>query len=165
MGLEVFTVGHSRHPWPKFLRLLEEAGIELVADVRSLPRSRFCAHFNRERLVEALKAAGIGYGWLGRELGGRPSEPAFYDPHGKVRYDLLARTERFREGLERVKELAAGRRLALLCSEEDPNACHRHLLVGRVLASEGVTLRHLRADGRVQTDDDLGRTPADLFDS
>ena len=44
-----------------------------------------------------------------------------------------------------------------MCSEEDPAVCHRHLLVGRVLAGEGLTLRHIRGDGRLQTDADLAQ--------
>jgi hypothetical protein len=38
-----------------------------------------------------------------------------------------------------------------MCSEEDPSACHRRLLVGRVLAARGVTMHHIRGDGRVET--------------
>jgi uncharacterized protein (DUF488 family) len=165
VALEILTVGHSRHPWPRFLALLQAGGVELVADVRSVPRSRFSPHFNRESMKGALESAGIAYEWLGRELGGRPPEAEFYDAAGHVRYDLLAATDRFRQGLERAKLLAAGARVALLCSEEDPNACHRHLLVGRALAAEGVMLRHLRGDGRVQSDVELASMPPGLFDT
>ena len=42
-----------------------------------------------------------------------------------------------------------------MCSEEDPQECHRRLLLGRVLAEKGVAVRHLRGDGRVQTEEDL----------
>lgn len=164
MATEILTLGHSRHPWPRFLDLLQAAKVEIVADVRSLPRSRFSPHFNRDRMAAALKSAGIGYEWLGRELGGRPPEPDLYDAKGRARYDVMARTERFREGLARLLALANGRCVALLCSEEDPNACHRHLLVGRALAAQGITLRHLRGDGRVQSDEEVGSTPAGLFD-
>jgi hypothetical protein len=51
-------------------------------------------------------------------------------------------------------------RVALLCSEEDPAHCHRHLLLGRVLVARGVEVRHIRADGTVQTETDLAAAQA-----
>lgn len=39
--------------------------------------------------------------------------------------------------------------------EEDPTACHRHLLIGRVLAQQGINLLHIRGDGHIQTAEEL----------
>ena len=41
-------------------------------DVRTAPYSRHWPQFNREELAHSLKAAGITYVYLGRELGGKP---------------------------------------------------------------------------------------------
>lgn len=131
---------------PKFVKLLEDAAIEVVADVRSQPFSRFNPHFNREPLRNALRQAGIRYTFLGSELGGRPPEPAFYDDEGHVLYGSVAETSRFRGGLERLLEGAASYRVAMMCSEEDPTNCHRRLLITRVLVDQGVQIEHLRGD-------------------
>ena len=59
--LQVLTIGHSTHPLAEFIALLQGHGVTLVADVRTVPRSRHNPQFNRETLPESLKAAGLGY--------------------------------------------------------------------------------------------------------
>jgi uncharacterized protein (DUF488 family) len=44
----------------KFIRMLKGHGVTLVADVRTVPRSRHNPQFNRDTLPQALKAAGLG---------------------------------------------------------------------------------------------------------
>ncbi|MGD9501597.1 MAG: DUF488 family protein, partial [Methyloceanibacter sp.] len=44
----ILTIGHSRHSWERFAALLEGAGVEIIADIRTAPRSRFSPHFNKE---------------------------------------------------------------------------------------------------------------------
>ena len=69
----IYSVGHSSHDWPTFIRLLDAVSIGVVIDVRSNPASRL-PHFNRTALKERLNAVGIGYVFLGLELGGRAPE-------------------------------------------------------------------------------------------
>lgn len=88
---QVLTVGHSNHAPEAFLALLTRHGVTALADVRSAPYSRFNPQFNRNALSASLADNDIAYVWLGRELGGRPDDPACYED-GAVRYDLLART-------------------------------------------------------------------------
>src|SRR6516225_10414831 len=68
----VFTIGHSTHPIDAFIRLLRGPGIELLVDVRSMPRSRHNPQFNSETLAHALAAAGIDYRHI-KPLGGLPA--------------------------------------------------------------------------------------------
>ena len=157
--MTIWTVGHSRHELPALLVVLRGPGIELVADIRSRPFSRYNPQFNRERFGAALSEAGLGYLFLGAELGGRPPEPEFYDGDGHVRYGELAGTERFTEGLRRLLAESDRQRVAMLCSEEDPRICHRRLLVGRVLTTRGIPVRHIRGDGSVVREEDLGPLP------
>ena len=70
--LSVFTIGHSNHPAEVFLRLLLQHGIEEIVDVRSSPHSRYNPQFNRKALQAVLAEAGVGYVFMGAELGGRP---------------------------------------------------------------------------------------------
>ena len=93
---------------------------------------------------------------MGAELGGRPKEDEFYDSEGRVLYGKLAQSQRFRDGLERLEATLLESRVAIMCSEENPAACHRRLLVGQALKERGVEALHLRADGSAQADDDLG---------
>lgn len=151
----VWSIGHSVHEMPKFLGLLEGAGIEVVADVRSQPFSRFNSHFNREALRRALRDAGIQYVFLGAELGGRPPEADLYDADGHVLYGEIAETSRFHDGLERLLEGADRFRVAMMCSEEDPTHCHRRLLITRVLVQQAVPVAHLRGDGTVMSEAEI----------
>jgi len=42
----------------------------------------------------------------------------------------------------------------MLCAEENPAACHRRLLVGRVLFDRGIQVTTSR-DGRIQSEDEV----------
>ena len=159
----LWTIGHSTHEVPKFVKLLEDASIEVIADVRSQPFSRFNSQFNREPLRIALRDAGIRYAFLGSELGGRPPEPDLYDAEGHVLYGRVAETSRFRGGVERLLEGAANYRVAMMCSEEAPTNCHRRLLITRVLMDQGVQVEHLRGDGTHVAESALAATDGVQF--
>ena len=147
----ILTVGHSNHPLEHFLGLLARHGVTAVADVRSAPYSRFCPHFNRRALSSALDARGSQYLFLGRELGGRPDDPACYDEEGRVCYDRVCRTERFRDGVRRLLATATTRRIALMCAEKEPLDCHRTLLIARALDRQGVAVAHILAGGGTES--------------
>ena len=149
----VLTIGHSNHPLDVFVALLRQHGVTTLADVRSAPYSRFNPHFNRKRLESALQAHGIAYVYLGHALGGRPDDPACYED-GRVRYDRLAQTSLYHEGLERVVENARSERIALMCAEKEPLDCHRTLLVGRSLVERGMGVAHILADGALESHDE-----------
>ena len=145
----VVTVGHSNHTLDKFIALLQQHGVTVVADVRSTPYSRFNPTFNREAIESELKARSIAYIFLGRELGARSEDTSCYE-NGRVQYDRLGRTDLFREGIERVVRGAARHRIALMCSEREPLHCHRALLVARLLDEQGIAVSHIHADGRLE---------------
>ena len=90
----IFTVGHSAHEVARFVDLLARHGVEAVADVRSMPYSRRHPQFNRETLKESLKASGIAYVFLGKELGARSTDPDCYE-NGRVQFRKLAATRLF----------------------------------------------------------------------
>ena len=163
----VYTVGHSNVSQETFIALLQQHRIEVLVDVRSAPYSKYVPHFNGAALKLAVVRAGIKYLYLGGELGGRPREREFYDTKGHVRYDLIAESPEFREGIERLLRGIREHRVALMCNEENPHECHRRLLVGRVLDGRGVTVLHIRGDGRVQPEAELAEAegkgaPADV---
>jgi len=146
----VYTIGHSTHSAEVFLALLRQHGVEAVADVRSSPFSRFNPQFNRELLEQFLKANGIRYVFLGKELGARSEDRSCY-LDGRVQYGRLAQTPLFQSGLDRVLQGAAKYRVALMCAEKEPLECHRTLLVARALAERGQPVLHIHADGHLES--------------
>ena len=146
----LLTVGHSNHDLGRFLALLRTHDVQGIADVRSWPASRYTPWFDREPLLDALKGAGVRYVFLGRELGGRPDDECLCDDGGHVRYDAVASSEPFARGLERLRHGIEVLRIAVMCAEENPEHCHRRLLVARVLFEEGTSVLHIRGDGRLE---------------
>jgi uncharacterized protein (DUF488 family) len=144
----ILTIGHSRHPLERFVALLDAAQVTAVADVRSAPVSRFSPHFNKNALAASLATHGIGYVFLGKELGGRPERPELYT-QGRADYEKMAASPEFRAGLAQLIETAERHRVAAMCSEADPLDCHRCLLVSRALAEAGQDVAHILASGEI----------------
>jgi uncharacterized protein (DUF488 family) len=154
-SISIASIGHSNHQFGHFASLLRRHELACVVDVRSSPWSRYAPQFNREALEPSLADQGIEYAFLGAELGGRPIGDELYDDEGHVLYGAVADTPLFKAGIETLEELARDRRVAIMCSEEDPSDCHRRLLVARVLVARGVSVEHIRGDGRVQSEGEL----------
>jgi uncharacterized protein (DUF488 family) len=148
-----YTVGHSSHAPDRFVALLRAYEIAVLVDTRSSPYSRYAPQFDHEALRELTAGVGVKYLFLGDVVGGRPRDEGCYDGEGRVLYGRVAAQPEFVEAIKRLERGASEFRLALLCSEEDPAHCHRRLLIARVLMAGGGTIRHIRGDGSVETDD------------
>ena len=153
MNATLLTVGHSTHTIEHFLGLLSKHGVTAVADVRSVPASRFTPQFNRDALKRSLADHGIKYVFLGQELGARSDDRSCY-VNGQVQYERLAQTVPFGEGIERLLKGAATERIAVMCAEQEPLDCHRTVLVSRVLAERGASVAHIHSDGRLEGHED-----------
>lgn len=163
----LLTVGHSHHSLDHFLDLLSMHDLQGIADVRSWPRSRHAPHFDADPLEAALAARNIRYVFLGRELGGRPNDRGLYDDAGHVRYDRVAGTPASYRGMKRLLSGARQMRVAVMCAEENPEHCHRRLLVARVAMQHGAAISHIRGDGRVESEPGFAVADGDgerLFD-
>ncbi|HEY7933041.1 MAG TPA: DUF488 domain-containing protein [Solirubrobacteraceae bacterium] len=147
--LAIWTIGHSNYPLEMFARLLQMHRIELIADVRSFPYSRFAPQYGREELAEVLSQMGLEYQFMGTELGGRPNKEEHYDEQGHALYQPMSQEPGFIAAIDGLVEHADQTRIALLCSEAHPEYCHRRLLVGKVLTERGVQLRHILHDASV----------------
>lgn len=145
----IFTIGHSNHPVAHFISLLKKAGVNAVADVRSVPRSRHHPQYEQENLRNSLAGAGLAYVFLGHELGARPEDRSFY-VDGQVDFGLLCASARFRNGIDRLLSGARRYQIAMMCAERDPLDCHRTFLVSRALREQGAEIRHILADGQVE---------------
>jgi uncharacterized protein (DUF488 family) len=143
--LELYTIGHSNHAIEHFLALLRRHGIETVADVRSRPYSRFVPHFGKERLARFLEAQGVGYLFLGQELGGKPPKGETHAP--PMTYQDRVGQPDFRQGIDRLLRTAEASCVALLCRERDPLDCHRFHLICRYLRPIDLDVRHILPNG------------------
>ena len=146
--MPVYSVGHSNHPPGDFLRLLQQHHIETVADVRSSPHSRFVPHVSKDRLARMLAEAGIGYLYLGDELGGKP--PRQDPPATRLSYQERIKEAAFGHGIERLLEAVDRCRVTLLCRERDPLDCHRLHLICRHIKPMVGAIRHILPDGRIE---------------
>lgn len=150
----IWTIGHSNHSARRFIDLLQGAGIECVADVRSTPFSRRNPQFSQKPLTASLKDAGIEYWFLGDALGARPKDPDCYED-GKASYARIAATSAFQAAIAALIDRSRTKRIALMCAEKEPLECHRTILVGRALAQHGGKLLHILTDGRIEPQADL----------
>src|SRR5204863_7524730 len=125
------------HPIERFVALLQAHGVEVLADVRSIPQSRFAPQFRQAALKAKLNEAGIGYAWLGDGLGGKPKDQALWRD-GTPDFARIAASPAFAQSLAQLRTLMTDRRVAIMCAERDPNDCHRARLVAPALAREGV---------------------------
>ncbi len=142
----IYTIGHSTHSWEDFLRILAAHDIEVVADVRSKPYSRFNPQFNRDALASGLGEAGRRYVFLGKELGGKPQDPE-RPLADELVWEYIRSRPQFKEGLAKLLEEARQSKVCLLCAEADPARCHRGQLLAPELVGQGVEVRHILADG------------------
>ncbi|HKC88582.1 MAG TPA: DUF488 domain-containing protein [Blastocatellia bacterium] len=145
--MELFSIGHSNAEINAFIDLLRRYDIAALIDTRSQPYSRYNQHFSREHLKLSLEEAGVEYFYLGKELGGRPEDPALYFQNGMVDYDLVAESSLYLEGIERLLALASERRVAFMCAEADYKSCHRYRLITRTLTRRGIEVRHILHSG------------------
>jgi len=147
----IYTVGHSNFSMEQFLELLKQFKVTEIVDVRSAPVSSYTPHFNKVVLEKQLPISGIAYQFMGKEIGGRPSSEEYYDVHGHVLYGKLAGSMAFRLGIGRLLTESEAHLVALMCGEEDPTGCHRHLLIARVLVDAGISVKHIRGDASLET--------------
>jgi len=154
--MELYTIGHSNHTPEKFGRLLEDNLIDFVVDVRSTPYSQWAPFANRENLERLLSSINIRYLYLGDLLGGHIPGLENAKKTEKIKaYDVVREEKYFNQGLSKLLEVIERCRVCILCAEEDPSSCHRRLLVGVSLLSQGIQILHIRGDGHIQLEEEL----------
>jgi|ERR1700730_17983134 len=129
------------HTLHEFISMLKAHNVARIVDVRRIPKSRRVPQFNAESLTSELPARGIDYLHL-KGLGGRrpttknSRNTGWRNASFRGYADYMA-TEEFRHGIERLLELAAAKRIAIMCAEAVPWRCHRSL-IGDALLVRGV---------------------------
>jgi uncharacterized protein (DUF488 family) len=148
-----FTIGHSTRSVEEFIALLLAHHIQLVIDVRTVPRSRRNPQFNRETLPHSLQAAGIGYEHVAA-LGGfrrpSPQSPNVGWRNASFRgYADYMQTAAFAAAIETLAERAERQRLAVMCAEAVPWRCHRSLIADALVA-RGMRVEEIISTTRTQ---------------
>ncbi|WIA42237.1 hypothetical protein OEZ86_008254 [Tetradesmus obliquus] len=150
----VFTIGHSTRTLPELVAALQEHGVKLLVDVRTIPKSGTNSQFNRERLAEQLPGLGLQYMWLGQQLGGlrkrdRASElNAGWDNASFRGYADYMQSQSFSDGLQLLLQAAEARGpAAYMCAEMMYFSCHRSLISDALLV-RGWQVAHITAAGK-----------------
>lgn len=164
--MPIFTIGHGNIKLNKFLDILTQHGINVLVDVRSVPYSQYARQFNREIMKDEISSSeNINYLFLGKQLGGRPTNPDLLTD-GVPDFSKMRKDPVFRSTLEQVIAYATdeGGKVALMCSEEDPEKCHRYLLISECIFEQGFEVYHLRHSGKVILHSELRKniTPEQL---
>ncbi|MEP7312912.1 MAG: DUF488 domain-containing protein [Pseudomonadota bacterium] len=128
----IFTVGHSTLPIDQFIALLKVYGIEWLADIRTVPRSRHNPQFNSDTLPDSLAAEHIEYIPM-QQLGGlrharKDSPNAGWRNKSFRGYADYMQSQEFNEGLEALMHMGREKRVAIMCAEAVPWRCHRSLV-------------------------------------
>lgn len=132
MSNPVYTIGHSTRPIEEFIDLLRRNEVELLADIRTIPKSRRNPQYWQDVLAESLAGAGIDYAYLpglgGRRRAAKDSVNTAWRNASFRGYADHMQTEEFAEELERLVELSRERVTAIMCAEAVPWRCHRSLV-------------------------------------
>lgn len=144
--IAIYAVGHSTQPVTKFIELLLAHQIKILADIRTVPRSRTNPQFNFDALPPELARNGIRYVHL-KALGGlrRPRTDSVnlaWENSSFRGYADYMQTAEFGSALDELLLVAADGRTAIMCAEGNPFRCHR-MLVADALAARGVSVFHI----------------------
>jgi uncharacterized protein (DUF488 family) len=150
-GPAIFTIGHSTHPIGAFIDLLAMNHVDLLIDVRTVPRSRYNPQFSRDALAAALSGAGIEYEHVAA-LGGlrrpRPDSPNSAWRNASFRgFADHMQTPLFNQALDTALVQGSARRIAFMCAEGNPFRCHRSLIADAI-AARGLASYEITASGR-----------------
>ena len=142
----VLTIGHSTRPIEDFIEILQAHGVMLLADVRTVPRSRHNPQYNKDTLPGTLAAAGIQYehrpGLGGLRHPRRDSPNTGWRNAGFRGFADYMLTPEFESNLEQLIKLAAQQCTAIMCAEAVPWRCHRSL-ISDALRVRGIKVEHL----------------------
>ncbi|MBP7526619.1 MAG: DUF488 domain-containing protein [Syntrophorhabdaceae bacterium] len=128
----IYTIGHSTHSIDQFIKILQAYKIELVADVRTIHRSRHNPQFNENQLKLDLEQHDIEYLHL-EELGGlrhttRTSVNTGWTNLSFRGFADYMQTPEFQKGIELLIETSKLKQTVIMCAEAVPWRCHRSLI-------------------------------------
>lgn len=146
MSNVIYTIGHSTRPIEEFIALLRQNGVELLADIRTIPKSRRNPQYWHDALEASLAEAGIDYvalpGLGGRRRASKDTVNTAWRNASFRGYADHMQTEEFAEALDELIDLSRERVTAIMCAEAVPWRCHRSL-VADALVVRGIEVRDI----------------------
>jgi uncharacterized protein (DUF488 family) len=147
----IVTLGHSDMAFELFVQMLRKANIQILVDIRTVPRSKHVPHFDQEALKERLPAYGITYHHI-KELGGKGRKPIRRSPNRGLpkawqAYADHMLSEDFERGIMRLLALVSIGTVAIFCAEADWEKCHRKFLADAMLV-RGYRVVHCQLDNK-----------------
>jgi len=156
MSFPFFTIGHSTRSISEFVNLLRNAGVQLVADVRTVPRSHTNPRYNRDVLSNAVSEFQIEYehfaalgGLRGRKRDIPQTVNAFWRNPRFHNYADYAMSENFHLGLNRLRELGHGTPCVIMCAEAIWWRCHRRIIADYLITA-GEMVFHILGLNRIE---------------
>ncbi len=153
--LPIFTVGHSTRTIPEFVELLRAGAVQLVVDIRTVPRSRRNPDYNLDALADQLAPWQIGHlrieelgGLRGKQRDVAPEVNGYWTNQSFHNYADYALSDEYRAGLAQLQDVSRDRRTAIMCAESVWWRCHRRIVADYLLDS-GREVFHLMGDSRV----------------
>ncbi len=139
---KLYTIGHSNRPLDAFIGLLKEAGVGMIIDVRTIPKSRHNPQFNADVLEPALQGVGIRYKRI-PELGGLrsrredqgPSPNGYWENEAFRNYADYTATPPFKAGLDQLRSLGEAHACSIMCAEAEWRRCHRQIIADYLLTA------------------------------
>lgn len=140
------SIGHSNRSLAEFLDLLKAYRVQVLADVRTMPRSRHNPQFNQDTLPAALAEAGVEYVSMAG-LGGlrhprADSKNTGWRNQSFRGYADYMQTSEFAAHLATLIGIQEDRSVAMMCAEAVPWRCHRSLIAD-ALAARGIPVAHI----------------------
>ena len=141
--VEIFVVGHSTRTIESFMDLLKAHSVDLLVDIRTIPKSRHNPQFNEDALKKKLNDNKIRYLHM-KGLGGlRHSDKnsinlGWRNLSFRGFADYM-QTKDFDFSLRELIALSKKHTVAIMCAEGNPFRCHRSLVADALL------VRHVKA--------------------
>ena len=145
----IYTIGHSTHSIDQFIKILQAYKIELVADVRTIHRSRHNPQFNENQLKLDLERHDIEYLHL-EELGGlrHTTKTSINTGWTNLSFRGFAdymQTPEFQKGIELLIKTSRLKQTAIMCAEAVPWRCHRSL-IGDALVIRDIAVEDIMSE-------------------
>lgn len=136
----IFTIGHSNRSIEEFVALLRENGIEVLVDIRTVPKSRHNPQFGQDQLPESLADHGIAYRHMA-DLGGlrKTSEDSINTGWRNTSFRGYAdymQTDTFVQAVEELVDIGEESSTVIMCAEAVPWRCHRSLVGDALLVRD-----------------------------
>ncbi len=147
----IYTIGYAGADINRFVQILQDKQIDILIDVRSIPKSKYFCQFDNTSLSKTLMNVKIKYQNWSYEFGAKQYRLDFY-ADGIFDYEKFAKSQQFLKGVEKIKDLVnQNKNICLMCAEIDPIICHRAILIGKELFARGLELEHIIAKRNGET--------------